>query len=438
MTKKILSVLFMMLAIIITPFAGINVSASGAAFDTVMVLDISGSMSEDIEDMKTSAITFCSDILNSNANNKIAVVAFETDAYTVCELTNDYNALSTAISLLTTTGGTNMTAGCMAAYDIITGPSSTNSVKNVIIMADGRPGTGASLENGRYDSMYPSLYSVSYENAVYDYVTKNLHPIASVYTVGFFGVEDPSQPTLYSEDVQLSIQLMKDISNATSFFPTDANSMFDGVADNMINNNGTEATSGTSTGVVVACVAGSGCGIGVISLIVFLATRKPPVPPAPIVSPILPLVIDDDDDEEDNKSYTISNAPPAGIERFAADAGAVRNNGYYVVPSVSSVKVTGVSGTYRYFDFDVRDGEEIRIGRDPEFSSLVITEDNTKVSRVHCTIVYNAAQGNFTVTDLSKNGTFTKKVKLPYNVPTNVAFGSEIQLADSCNIFRLG
>ena len=64
-----------------------------------------------------------------------------------------------------------------------------------------------------------------------------------------------------SPSVPKSIQLMKDISNATSFFPTDANSMFDGVADNMINNNGTEATSGTSTGVVVACVAGSGCGM---------------------------------------------------------------------------------------------------------------------------------------------------------------------------------
>lgn len=440
MKKRILTIMTVIMMIMIC-FSGISVNAQTTIqpFDTVIVLDISGSMDAEMADMKSSAIKFCSDILAANSGNKIAVVAFADDAKMACDMTNDINTLTAAINGLSVSGTTNMTAGCQTAYNIITGSTSVNKIKNVIIMADGCPCTGEYLDSGKYNTIFPNI-EVKYENKVYDYVSANLHPIANVYTVGFFGNIDASQPTLYDEYTQLSIQLMNDLSNTSSYFPTSADNMFDGIADNMINNSGNNTEQpASSTVTVIVCVGAAGGGIGIIAMIIFLATRKPPVPPAPIMTPILPIIVDDDDDDDNNnnRKYT-DDTPPVGIERFAAEAGAIRNDGYYVVPNVSGAKVYGISGTYRNFDFDVKDGEVIRIGRDPVSCNLVITEDTSKVSRMHCTITYNAAQRCFVVTDMSKNGTFTKTVKLPYNVPTNISCGSEIQLADSCNIFRLG
>lgn len=440
MKQRIFTIIVTIMLISLTPFSGVVAYAktSVQAFDTVLVLDVSGSMDSEMSDMKSSAVTFCSDILAANNGNKIAVVSFAYDGEIVCGLTNDLSQLTAAINGLNAYGQTNMVAGCKTAYDIITSTSSENKIKNVIIMADGYPCYGDYLETGRYNSMFPQI-SVVYENKVYDYVSSNLHPVANVYTVGFFGDIDATQPSLYDDYTQLSIQLMNDLSNASSYFPTSADSMFDGIAENMISNSGSAAATNSSAVTVIICVCAAGGGIGIIALIIFLATRKPPAPPAPIMSPILPIIVDEDDDEKNNNNPDyINNGPPAGIEKFAADAGAVRNDGYYVVPSVSVAKVYGLSGTYRNFDFEVKDGEIIRIGRDPASCNLVITEDTSKVSRAHCTISYNAAQRCFVVTDLSKNGTFTKTIKLPYNVPTNISCGSEIQLADSCNIFRLG
>lgn len=440
MTKKLLVFIFAIVIVLSPPFTGIIVQAKTTvqAFDTVMVLDVSGSMDSEMADMKTSAISFCTDILSSDANNKISIVTFDSDAVIVCDLTNNLNVLTDSINGLYAYGLTNMTAGCQLAYSVITGASSANKIKNVIIMADGYPGTGEYLESGRYNSMFHGI-PVEYENKVYDYVTTNLHPIANVYSVGFFGDIDANRPSLYDEYTQLSIQLMKDISNTSSYFPASADTMFDGIADNLIENgNSGSVSTGASDATVIICAAAAGVGIGIIALIIFLATRKPPAPPAPIMTPILPISVDDDDDDNNNDRNYINNSPPAGIERFAAEAGAVRNDGYYIIPSVSSANVYGVSGTYRNFDFEVKDGEMIMVGREPKTCSLVITEDASKVSRTHCAISYNAAQRCFVVTDLSMNGTFTKTIKLPYNVPTNVSCGSEIQLADSSNIFRLG
>ena len=60
----------------------------------VLLLDISGSMSEDnrINLMKESAIDFCKELLTID-NTKISVVSFDSDAEQVCPLTNDMDLL---------------------------------------------------------------------------------------------------------------------------------------------------------------------------------------------------------------------------------------------------------------------------------------------------------------------------------------------------------
>ena len=441
MLKKIIIFVFALILLFVTPVSTVFASAKSSSdeFDTVILLDVSGSMSVSLGEVKTSALDFCSNILSANAGNRIAVVAYDTNANEACPLTSDYNTLETAINNLSDAGTTNMIDACELAYSILTAENAKGRTKNVIIMSDGYPCAGEYLTDGHYNSLYPDC-DVEYQNKVYDFVTTNLHPIASVYTVGFYEGIDAEHPENYDSEVQMTIQFMKDLSNTTTYFPTTAGNVFGDIAEDMLeeNNNTSSSGSGTGTTVAVISVGATGCTAGIIALIIYLATRKPTASAAaPVMAPVFLPVISDDDDDDNNKNRNY-NMPPEGIEKFAAEAGAVRNNGYFVVPDICTAKVYGVSGTYRNFDFDAKDGDVVRLGRDPQYSNLVITEDNSKVSRTHCTITYNNARNCFVVTDMSRNGTYTKTNRLPHNIPTDVPCGTEIQLADSTNIFRLG
>ena len=80
----------------------------------VLLLDISGSMSEDnrIDLMKESAIDFCKELLTID-NTKISVVSFDSNAEQICPLTNDMDLLERSINDLYDGGGTNIYApGC--------------------------------------------------------------------------------------------------------------------------------------------------------------------------------------------------------------------------------------------------------------------------------------------------------------------------------------
>lgn len=458
MGKKIRNVV---LALIITVFSIVNVTPgvkaaqSTKAFDTVLVLDVSGSMTSELDEMCDSAYDLCEDILEANSENMIAVVSFETYAQVVCDLTNDKDTLYDAIFSLSCGNTTAMYYGLSYAYEILDSDSSKNDIKNIVVMADGVPNEAPYMENGRYNSMFPDLvYTYDYEltsgNQVYDFAVNILHPEVSVYSVGYFDFDENDWDNLEEID-KFAVQLMKDIANADSFFPDDASAMFDDVGSQLLSEPESEESTGLlteeysvivdggstggglGTGVKVAIGAVSIGGVGgLIALVIYLVTRTPKPPVPPVMAPvILPMSDDDDDDNNANEVYRT----PEGISKFAneADSHSLFDNSF-----VNNATVYGVSGPYRGASFSISDMETLFIGRDPRSCHIIISDDVSRVSRTHCKIQYNSSRNSFVVTDLSKNGTFTKTSKLPHNVPTELPYGTEIQLADSTNIFRLG
>lgn len=103
------------------------------------------------------------------------------------------------------------------------------------------------------------------------------------------------------------------------------------------------------------------------------------------------------------------------------------------------VVITGVSGIYAGVPFDVGNGKEIVLGRDPTVSNVVFDQGCINVSRRHCSIRYDQDGDRFIVTDTSKNGTFTSDhQRLIADVSTPLPRGTIICLGDQKNTFRLG
>lgn len=85
----------------------------------------------------------------------------------------------------------------------------------------------------------------------------------------------------------------------------------------------------------------------------------------------------------------------------------------------------------------IRNGREITIGRDGSVSDIVVND--TKISRLHCSVTYHADTDNYIVCDHSKNGSYTKDgIRLPKEEDVPIESGAEIRLGDEENIIRLG
>lgn len=91
-------------------------------------------------------------------------------------------------------------------------------------------------------------------------------------------------------------------------------------------------------------------------------------------------------------------------------------------------------GAYRGAEFPVEG--EIIIGRDADCSHIVIQSE--KVSRKHCGIRYDSANGTYMVTDYSANGLYDKTGRaFPKNVPVACHAGVTLVIAQSGNEFLL-
>lgn len=156
----------------------------------VLLLDISGSMSEDnrIDLMKESAIDFCKELLTID-NTKISVVSFDSDAEQVCPLTNDMNLLERSINDLYDGGGTNIYDALVTANDILKGYETEDN--NIVLMTDGAPQSGPYSYDGKFKESDGSCYE--YANACMDYVKENeFDQKYKLYTLGFVSKNDNS------------------------------------------------------------------------------------------------------------------------------------------------------------------------------------------------------------------------------------------------------
>jgi len=184
-----------------------SLRVASKARDTVLVLDISGSMGgRPLEEMKKSAIQFCNDLLKDQYNNRVGIV-FYNEYVTKIGLTSDLNMLISQIESVYANGRTNMESALSTADTMLKNSSKTDTIKNVVIMADGYPNEGRKCYTNympdisglnEYDSLLPIA------NAVID-TAKRMMKEYNMYSLGFFH----GGQSKYSE------LLMKELTNQT-------------------------------------------------------------------------------------------------------------------------------------------------------------------------------------------------------------------------------
>jgi Mg-chelatase subunit ChlD/N-acetylmuramoyl-L-alanine amidase len=118
---------------------------------TLLVLDVSGSMSENwhggvkIESAKSAANQIVNMLQQesqvSSTAHRLGLATFTTDAFLNLPLTSDYNQARTAINGLTPQQSTNLGAGLTVANQALA-QASTNESKIVILLSDGLTNTG--------------------------------------------------------------------------------------------------------------------------------------------------------------------------------------------------------------------------------------------------------------------------------------------------------
>ena len=184
-----------------------NLRVASKARDTVLVLDVSGSMyGEPLDEMKKSAIQFCNDLLKDEYNNRVGIVFYD-DGISTIALTDDLNMLISRIQSISDGGRTNMEAGLSASDKMLKNSGKADSIKNVVVMADGLPNEGKTSYSGSMPSENYSGYytSVSYANAVID-TAKQMMNNYNLYSLGFFH-------GLYSDEKDFATTLMKELTN---------------------------------------------------------------------------------------------------------------------------------------------------------------------------------------------------------------------------------
>lgn len=107
------------------------------------------------------------------------------------------------------------------------------------------------------------------------------------------------------------------------------------------------------------------------------------------------------------------------------------------MPGISG-RIFGISGEYAGQEIPIGHMETIVIGRNPNECNIVLT--GNKVSRKHCSIMYNSDSNRYSITDYSSNGTYQVADRKRFaNYGTEeVPAGTEIYLGDESNSFRLG
>ncbi len=184
-----------------------QVRVASKARDTVLVLDVSGSMAgTPMEEMKKAAIQFCNDLLQDEYNNRVGLVFYDSTIQTV-DLTDDLAMLITQIEAVQAGSSTDMESGLEAADQMLKNNRKTDAIQNVVIMADGLPNVGKTSNSGSMPIGSYSAYhiSVSYANAVIDTANAMMNNY-NIYSLGFFH-------SLYDYEQEFASALMKELTN---------------------------------------------------------------------------------------------------------------------------------------------------------------------------------------------------------------------------------
>lgn len=179
-----------------------NIRVASQGRDTILVLDISGSMSgRPMKEMKEAAIDFCKELLKDTYSNRVGIVFYDSEVIRV-DLTNDLNTLVQYIENTHEGGSTNMEGAIYTAKCMMDEQGQEGSIKNIVVMADGLPNVGKTSSTGPMQSNSLFLYSnEEYANAVIQ-TAQDAMQYYNMYSLGFFHDLSGSQLSFATELMQ--------------------------------------------------------------------------------------------------------------------------------------------------------------------------------------------------------------------------------------------
>lgn len=148
--------------------------------DIVMIMDTSGSMEDDMKELKTAMKNFTSKILNTETgvkDSRISVIEFASTAYVIHEFSNNAESINKVIDKTDDGGSTNAEAAWEKA-DTQLAKARTNANKYVLFFTDGLPNKTV---NGKGDAVEKAV--VSYNNVVKKYSGINVYSIGLIRNI---------------------------------------------------------------------------------------------------------------------------------------------------------------------------------------------------------------------------------------------------------------
>ena len=166
---------------------------------------------------------------------------------------------------------------------------------------------------------------------------------------------------------------------------------------------------------------------------------QPQTPAAPYITPDAPPQSFDAPPVTPDTPPAMPDTPPASPAAPvtpAAPAAPVPVQDFQP-EEVNEGSIVCISGALEGMEIKAASGNSIMIGRDPASCNIVLPTDGKDVSRKHCTIVYNEAMENYSVTDLSSNGTYISGNRMEKDKETILTKGTVISLGNGTNKFIL-
>ncbi len=170
--------------------------------DVVMVIDVSGSMNGNkIAQVKADASDLV-DALLSNADNRVALVTFESQATIISHFTNDKTQMVNHINSISTKGCTNYYDGLVKAKEVLDGYTPQDSRELILLfLTDGYPNESVPNEKAQYAALKQAYPYMTINGIQYEMGDIVLQPIIDVSDNQFIADMSSLNNTLFEATV---------------------------------------------------------------------------------------------------------------------------------------------------------------------------------------------------------------------------------------------
>lgn len=173
--KRVIAILLAVLMLISMLAVGVSAKDKSKRYNA-LVLDLSSSMSgQPLVELKKACKKYVQELFENGDDNYVAIVAFQSSAFTVLDFSNDKTTINSKIDSLSDGGSTNISAGierALSLFDnVYKAVSSIDVISNTLVMSDGEPNNGLTTVS-QFEQMMDTVY--------------NKYPYMNFYSFGYF------------------------------------------------------------------------------------------------------------------------------------------------------------------------------------------------------------------------------------------------------------